>query len=630
MYAEKYIRRIKNIFVISFATCLSLCGLYACASFGTPGGGELDTDPPRYVGSTPSPNALNFSKNKVEIVFDELVAIEKASEKVIITPPQQQNPIIKSQGKKVIVELKDSLLPNTTYTIDFTDAIVDNNEKNPLENYSFAFSTGNVLDSLMVSGRLLNAENLEPMPNILVGLHRDLNDSAFISKSFVRTSKTNDKGQFSIRNITPGTYKIYALEEVDRSYTYNQPGEAIAFNDSLIVPDFEFAVRNDTTWTDTTKVEIDTIREIHYTHFFPDDIILRLFKEKKEKQSMSRPERPNMNRFRLSFSSTPHPIPEIRLLNTGTSEDWYIPEFSNESKTIDYWIKDSTIYQLDTLSLEVNYLKSDSLNQLIPQTDTLSLSYRGRKKESEKKKKGEEERIDFLTIETSARSSFEVYDTLNFVFSEPLLNFDKKLIKIAEKIDTNWVNQDLPILQDSLNPRKYWVNKKWTYEKEYKIEIDSATFTSLYGKWNDKFQTTFKVKSKDDYGHLIVSVSGNNGLPGIGEILDSSDKVLKKSVLKNGYLFFPNMKPGQYYLRYFDDTNNNEVWDTGNYEQKIQPENVYYYPTAIEIRQNWEHRQNWNIKELPVENQKPIDVNKNKPQEKKKKNENLNNQSNRK
>ena len=145
-------------------------------------------------------------------------------------------PVIRSAGKKAVIELKDTLKPNTTYTIDFTNSISDNNEKNVFENFSFAFSTGDIIDTLEVSGVLLNAENLEPMPGITIGLHNNLEDSAFVKLPFVRTSRTNDKGQFTIRNITPGTYHIFALNDVNRDYKFDQPGEDIAFLDSVIVP----------------------------------------------------------------------------------------------------------------------------------------------------------------------------------------------------------------------------------------------------------------------------------------------------------------------------------------------------------------------------------------------------------
>lgn len=216
---------------------------YSCANMATPNGGPYDEQPPRFVSSTPAPNQTDYKGKKVEILFDELIQIDKPSENVIITPPQMEMPVIRSAGRKVVIELKDTLKPNTTYTIDFTNSIADNNEKNVFENFSFAFSTGDVIDTLEVSGTVLNAENLEPMKGIMVGLHSNLADSAFVSLPFDRTSRTNDKGQFTIRNIAPGTYRLFALNDVNRDYKFDQPGEEIAFLDTLIVPSFEAAIR---------------------------------------------------------------------------------------------------------------------------------------------------------------------------------------------------------------------------------------------------------------------------------------------------------------------------------------------------------------------------------------------------
>ncbi|MDR1937176.1 MAG: Ig-like domain-containing protein, partial [Tannerellaceae bacterium] len=235
----------------TFIGLLLLALVYSCANIGMPNGGPYDELPPKFVSSKPAPSQLNYKGKTIEILFDELIQIDKPTENVIITPPQKQLPVIRPSGRKAVVELKDTLLENTTYTVDFTNSISDNNEKNVLENFSFAFSTGDVLDSLEVSGYLLNAENLEPMPGITIGLHKNLDDTAFVKEVFMRTSRTNDRGKFVIRNIAPGTYRIFALNDKNRDYKFDQPGEEIAFCDSLIVPTFEFTTRQDTLWKDT-------------------------------------------------------------------------------------------------------------------------------------------------------------------------------------------------------------------------------------------------------------------------------------------------------------------------------------------------------------------------------------------
>lgn len=611
---DKYILQIKETLLAIVVIGFIFCGLYACASIGNPGGGMYDIAPPRFVSSTPEPNAIGFTGNKIEIIFDELVVLEKPSENVIITPPQKQNPVIRAQGNKIRVELKDSLWPNTTYTIDFTNAIVDNNEKNILEGFTFAFTTGETIDSLVIAGRLLNAENLEPMTNIVIGLHTNLDDSAFITEPFRRTTRTNDRSNFWVRNVADGTYRIFALNDLNRDYKFDQPGEAIAFYDSLIVPTFRPEIRMDTLWTDTTKIEIDTIMEVPYTHFLPDDILMFLFQEEFVRQFMTRPERNEAYKFTLPFNAPLTSLPEVTLLDKADGE-WYVPEITSSGKDIIYWITDSLVFQRDTLKLEVNYLKTDSMNLLSPVTDTLKL-YRRVKANPAKPKKGEENKIDFLNITISGGSSMDVFDTLRITFSEPLLSFDRQLISIEEKVDTLWEARDFPILADSLNPRSFWVDKRWSYSREYRISIDSAAFTGIYGRWNDEKQSIFKLKSEEDYGHLYVMIEGADGFPGVGELLDGSDKVVRQAILRNGELNFSNLKPGKYFLRYIMDWNGNGRWDTGNFRERRQPEPVFYYHEFLEVRQNWEVEQSWNIHEIPVEQQKPLEITKNKPQEK--------------
>ena len=155
--------------------------LVSCANIGRPSGGPRDETPPVYVSSNPEPNQLNFSGSKITINFNEYIQLKDQTTKVVVSPAQKNMPIIRANGKSVSVELRDTLLPNTTYCIDFADAIQDNNESNPLNDFAFAFSTGDSIDSLQVSGIMLRASDLEPMQGIIVGIHENLNDSAFSS-----------------------------------------------------------------------------------------------------------------------------------------------------------------------------------------------------------------------------------------------------------------------------------------------------------------------------------------------------------------------------------------------------------------------------------------------------------------
>ena len=618
----KYIR---NSFRLLYGMLL-LTVIYSCANIGSPNGGPYDETPPKFVSSTPVPNQINYTGKKIEILFDELIQIEKPSENVIITPPQMELPVIRSAGKKAVIELKDTLKPNTTYTIDFTNSISDNNEKNVFENFSFAFSTGDIIDTLEVSGVLLNAENLEPMPGITIGLHNNLEDSAFVKLPFVRTSRTNDKGQFTIRNITPGTYHIFALNDVNRDYKFDQPGEDIAFLDSVIVPSFELTTRQDTTWKDS--LTIDTIRTVGYTRFFPDNIELRLFKEKFERQYMVKPERPDEKYFTLRFNTKLDTVPVPVPINfTPEDSTWYFVQQTEGGTAVNYWLADSTVWKQDTLQVQVSYPKSDSLNILRPQTDTVQLVLRRRPAEKKKKKKKDEpDPIVFLGMQVDAPSSMDLFDTISVTFNEPVLDINKEMFFLDQKIDTVWNTVDFDFFPDSTNSLNYFIRRPWKYGEEYRIEVDSAAIHSLYGKWNDFFTGEFKIKKEDEYGYLYLNINGVDTTAFV-ELLSSGDAPVRKAKVKDGGVLFMDLKPDKYYARIVIDTNGNGVWDTGNYIEKRQPEEVYYSPKMYEIMQNWQVEETWNVNSTPLAKQKPLEITKNKPKEATKKKRNYKDES---
>ena len=605
---------------------LLLTVIYSCANIGSPNGGPYDETPPKFVSSTPVPNQINYTGKKIEILFDELIQIEKPSENVIITPPQMELPVIRSAGKKAVIELKDTLKPNTTYTIDFTNSISDNNEKNVFENFSFAFSTGDIIDTLEVSGVLLNAENLEPMPGITIGLHNNLEDSAFVKLPFVRTSRTNDKGQFTIRNITPGTYHIFALNDVNRDYKFDQPGEDIAFLDSVIVPSFELTTRQDTTWKDS--LTIDTIRTVGYTRFFPDNIELRLFKEKFERQYMVKPERPDEKYFTLRFNTKLDTVPVPVPINfTPEDSTWYFVQQTEGGAAVNYWLADSTVWKQDTLQVQVSYPKSDSLNILRPQTDTVQLVLRRRPAEKKKKKKKDEpDPIVFLGMQVDAPGSMDLFDTISVTFNEPVLDINKEMFFLDQKIDTVWNTVDFDFFPDSTNSLNYFIRRPWKYGEEYRIEVDSAAIHSLYGKWNDFFTGEFKIQKEDEYGHLYLNINGVDTTAFV-ELLSSGDAPVRKAKVKDGGVLFMDLKPDKYYARIVIDTNGNGVWATGNYIEKRQPEEVYYSPKMYEIMQNWQVEETWNVNSTPLAKQKPLEITKNKPKEATKKKRNYKDES---
>ena len=589
-------------------------GAVACANIAGPNGGPYDEKPPRFVSSTPPPLQTNYTGRRVEIVFDELIQVEKPSQNVVIAPPQKELPSIQIIGRKIRVELKDTLRPNTTYTIDFGNSIADNNEKNPIGHFSFAFSTGDVIDSLEVAGVLLNAENLEPMPNIVVGLHANPADTAFTRLPFDRTSKTDDRGRFTIRNIATGTYRIYALADANRDYRFDQPGEAIAFLDSTVTPTFRFATRQDTTWKDS--VTVDTIRTVHYTHFLPDNVVLRLFKETAQRQYMLRPGRDRADLFTLHFNAPLDTLPTVTLLDDAPrrSAPWFLTQTMAGRTAVRYWITDSAVWQRDTVHLRVDYLKSDSTNTLQPQTDTIHLAWRKPRARRKSKDGGNKPERRPLVFQSNASGVVEVTDTVSFLFEEPMADLRREDFRLEQQEDTTWTAVDFTLEQDSLDLLKYNLRHAWTYGTNYRVAVDSARLRSLYGRTNDAYESSFSIRKREEYGHLYINIEGIDTTAFV-ELLNTSDEPLRRVRVKHGGVLFANLKPDTYYARLTVDTNANDRWDTGDYATHRQPEVVYYSPKAYAIRANWEIEETWAPKALPLDRQKPIAITKNKPKD---------------
>ncbi|HTN67952.1 MAG TPA: Ig-like domain-containing domain [Dysgonamonadaceae bacterium] len=599
-----------------FYSASSLLLFYACANIAAPSGGYYDVDPPEVVKASPDFNETNTKQSKIEILFDENVKIENPMDKVIIAPPQQKFPVIKAQGRKVIVELEDELKDNTTYTIDFTDAIVDNNEGNPLENFSLSFSTGDQIDSLAVSGKVLAAENLEPAQGIYVGIHSNLNDTAFTTIPFERISRTDSRGRFTIKGIAEGEYKIYALGDLNRSYKYDNPQEEIAFLDSIIIPSAVAALRNDTIFKDS--LTIDTIHEVKYTHFLPDDLLLRSFKSDFARQYLQKHERAIPHKLDLFFAA-PTEEAQFKLLQpTSTSEDWFVKESSVTNDTVSIWITDSLIYKADTVKLKVDYLRTDTLNQHVMSTDTLNFTFRGSKKKKSDEEKKEDEPIQHLNIRQNVQSTHEIYNSISLEFEQPLVSFDSTEIKLQHEIDSLFVPIEYKLIPDSLNERKYTLEYKWEPGEKYKLLIDSAVFVSHYGLHNNKIEQIFNIKKLEQYGNLLFIIDGlPQGKAAFVELLDSQDKPFRKERVRDNEALFMDLNPGKLYARLFIDENEDSEWTSGDYELKRQPEIIFYNPKLYEIRAFTNHEEPWNLNEHPFDKQKPLEITKNKPEEKK-------------
>ena len=618
-------------------------GFTSCARMGNPDGGWYDETPPRVIGATPADKDINVKVRKVKISFDEFVKIDNPSENVIVSPPQLETPEIKAAGKSIEVKLLDSLKANTTYTIDFSDAISDNNEGNPLGNYTYSFSTGAEIDTMEVSGYVVAAQNLEPVKGILVGLYSNQADSAFQKLPMLRVSRTDSRGHFVIKGVKQGSYRVYALQDMDGNYQFTQKSEMIAFNHDTITTSMKGDIRQDTLWTDS--LHIADIKRVGYTHFLPDDITLRAFNETLTNRYLLSVTRNEANHFAVNFSYGNAELPRIKGLNFNADNAFVvIPNVKRD--TIDYWLRDTALVNQDTLRMEMSYLMTDSLGQLVTNTDTMEVlskqpyerrmkqrkaTYEKWQKQQERaKKKGEpyltEMPHELLAMSIKSSSELDPDKNVQLQFKTPLAHVDTTKIHLYTKIDTLWYRSHFlfqPVARRNAEGRmvrpdslehgmEYELLGEWKPGQEYSLEIDSMAFTDIYGAVTAKFKQGLKVKNNDEYSTLLITLTGMDGQPCIVQLLDRNDNVVKEVQAEDHQAEFYYLKPDTYYLRLFVDANHNGMWDTGDYAADRQPEAVYYYPGKIECKAKWDMTERWNPTSTPLYLQKPEQITKQK------------------
>ncbi len=612
--------------------------LAACANMGRPQGGPRDETPPVFVHSNPGPGALNVTRPRINLYFNENVSLDDAMSKVVVSPAQITPPSVSANGQRITVELRDSLLPNTTYTIDFSDAIKDLNEGNVLDGFATDFSTGDFIDTLQISGMVFQAENLEPAQGMLVGVYSNLSDTALTTLPMERITKTNQLGQFTLRNLKEGTYRIFAINDVNRDYKWDR-SENIAFYDVTVSPEATPATYNDTlVAVDGT----DSIVEKAMTRYLPDDILLTWFNENYKAQYMTKYERSVRNKMYFEFADHADTLPEIRIINGPRAGElidrWAVLNGSATRDTLEYWIRDSVIINMDSVLVEARYLRTDSLDKLSWTTDTLKMFMKAPKKRNRDKEKEEkeaekkkehtdsipadsiiEEPIVFFKISSRLGGTVDMTQAIVIEAEEPIDRFDPAAVHLEYTEDSVWIELERPQLSHPIptRPMVLRADYAWTPGGRYRLRVDSASVYGIYGKWNAPLNLEFSIKKAEEYSSLTLNIEGLDGRSAVAQMLNSSDGVVRTAPVVNSRVTFQYVNPGTYYARLFIDANENGKWDTGNVADSIQPEEVYYYPKKIVLRQNWDVEQSWNITELPVDKQKPEDIKKNRPKTKK-------------
>lgn len=602
--------------------------LSSCANLGGgPQGGPRDTIPPKVEKESPLNGTLNFDAKRIEIHFDEYIQLGDIQKNVLISPPQQKAPEIKAIGKTLSVVFADPLIDSTTYTLDFGSAICDYNEKTPLNGYIYSFSTGDVIDSLAISGRVYNSANLDPVAGVLVGIHINPADSALTTTPFIRITRTDEDGYFTIHNMRGGSYRLFALDDISRDYLY-QPGEALAYADSLITPYVERREVADTTWRDTLGIDpqtkdtlftrqIDSISLVTKTFYLPDSLVLWYFAEEKQRHYFKGVYREEPHAFSLIFSAPQDSIPSILPLSPSQRDsmasdsawvnwmDYTLVQSNTSHDTLTFWLTDSLAIGQDSIYLEMTYQVSDSLYQLVPQRDTILAVYR-RPRMSEKAWENlqRQKRERKLELKSNASGKFEIYDTLHISSAYPLDSIKKEHIHLVHRVDsiTTPVSFELQIV-DSLKQRIQLVATLQPSES-YHLTLDSAACYDIYGKCNDSTAFPIRLKSLDEYSSLLVKLTHFDERARI-QLLNDKDQVLQELPALETGTYFDHLAPTTYYLRLYLDLNADQRWTSGDWIAHRQPEPIYYFPSKLKLRANWDFEENFDHLAIPQAQSKP-------------------------
>ncbi len=619
--------------ILAPAVVLVFVLLAACANPGSgPDGGPFDELPPRIVSLSPQLGQKNASPKRIVLNFDEYIKVADAQEKIIVSPPQVNEPEIKVGGKRISVVLRDTLKDSTTYTVDFSDAIEDYNEGNPMGNFTYYFSTGSRLDTMEVSGHVLKAEDLSPVKGILVGLHSNLSDTAFRRLPFDRVARTDVEGRFCIKGVAQGEYRIYALNDQDKDFRFSLKGEEIAFQPATITTSSFADVRYDTLWADTAH--ITAITPVGFTHYLPDDVVLLAFREEGQMRALLKTQRDVPEWFKIYFSAPSDSTPSLRGLNF--DEEKLLPIRSEGNDTLTYWVADTALLKQDTLRFELSYLaNNDSTFLLETRTDTFELvprlTYARREKMKEEdleKWKKKAERLarrgipspstpprEYLRI-NGLRGRLSPADNLSFTVSEPLARLDTTAVRLELQVNDSTLNPArFLLLADSLNPLAFTLKAEWRPGQQYLLSFDSAAFVSIYDKESEEDDMHVSVGKSDTYGTLFVKLLNADSTM-VVQMLADEKRIYRQVAAKNGVAEFYYLTPGKYYLRAFADTDGNGKWTPGDFDEGRRAEALYYFNAQIEVRANWDIDQTWDIKALPLTQQRPAQLRKDKKQKK--------------
>ena len=519
--------------------------LFSCAQIVPLTGGDKDMDAPKELESSPTNGAVGFTNESITIQFDEYIKLTNVSSQLIVSPLMETSPEILVKGKKLVIKLKSELNTNTTYSLNFGNAISDITENNIFPNYKYVFSTGDYIDSLSYSGTVINAFDQAVQENIYVLLYDQFEDSVPLKELPRYVALTNKKGEFSITNIANGKYKLFAINDINSNYLFDLPNEEIGFKNEIIT-------------LDSSKTEN----------------FISLFKEESELQFIVKSEHKSYGKidFTLNLPTKDLNITPLNKTFNEELENWSIMEANNSGDSITLWL------YAEAFDKEIELLIKDG-NEII---DTVNFEVIDQS----------ELKDSTLSVSSNVSSSFDLNQNIIFNIKRPFTKYSSDSIKLYE--DSTIVSSTF---FTDIGLREFELAYDFKENTNYQLFIPPNSFEDMYGLKNDTVKLDFKTKKEAEYGVINLNINPNFSGDYIVQ-LSKNKKIITESYFTGEQTKqYKYLSPGVYSLKLIIDSNGNKKWNTGNYLEGLQPEKAIIYNKEIKIRANWDNDIKWTIKE---------------------------------
>lgn len=566
--------------IVSGIILLSMMFSHSCANTTqAPTGGKRDSIPPVVLRVSPENFSTNIRREGTEIsfTFDEYVNI-KTPQNIFLSPPQSKPPKSKVKGKSVVITFEEPLDSNMTYTLSLSDAIVDNNESNMFPGFTYVFSTGDAIDSMMVTGSVMDCSTLDPVKGVTVMLYKDLSDSAvFLSRPFAAI-KTDDWGFFCIRNIADVPYRLYAVKDGNNNNIYNpDENELIAFVDSVIRPS---AVVNDS----LPEVQAYDMKDTVNCLARKSEYEMRMFREKPSRQMIMKNVRVNDRTSYITFNAGNAHIDTMWM--RGLPADKLITQFNIQRDSLEIWVNDKNP-QPDTLNLYVNYRKTDSLGKMEPFLEHVKLYYQNEdgspvKTTASKSSKKDLKHEDTICVYklTAEPETVEQYG-FRLEFTYPIITegFDSLILKSINPKQQESLMQ-YTVIKDSTNIRKFTImpSEDLLPGYDYILKMPHKLFRDINGYYNDSTEVKVTLPTDEKLSTLNLILTGVDHKFIIDLMPEQRSSVVRQFIVDNDCTIkFPYLKTGKYCIRITEDANRNSIVDTGSLLDHRQPEKVMFY-----------------------------------------------------